>query len=59
MDQEIHKFNAIVHNLWKIWRVASSGTGSYGLQAGKHADKHADKIWAWFEILKACFRSKY
>ena len=28
-DQEIRKSNAIVHNLWKIWRPAPSGTGSY------------------------------
>ena len=31
-DQEICKSNVIVHNLWKIWKPASSGTGSYGRQ---------------------------
>ena len=47
-DREIRKSDAVVHNLWKIWWVAPSGTGSYGRQA--------DKIW---DILKACCRSKY
>ena len=35
VDQDIHKSNAIVHNLWKIWRSAPCGTGSYSRQAGK------------------------
>ena len=34
-DREIHKSDAIVHNLRKIWRLAPSGTGSYGSQAGR------------------------
>ena len=34
-DREIHKSDAIVHNVWKIWRPAPSGTGSYGRQAGR------------------------
>ena len=33
-DQEIRKIDASVHNLWKIWRPAPSGTGSYSRQAG-------------------------
>ena len=34
-DREIRKSDAIVHNLWKIWRPEPSGTGSYGRQAGR------------------------
>jgi len=49
--QGIRKSDGIVHNLWKIWRPAPSGTGSYSRQA--------DEIWARFEILKVCCRSKY
>ena len=45
VDQEIRKYNAIVHNLWKIWKPAPSRTGSYGRQA--------DEIWARYDILKA------
>ena len=41
-DQEIRKFDATVHNLWKIWRPAPSGTRSYSRQAGRLADE----IWA-------------
>ena len=52
--QEICNSYAIVHNLWKIWRLVPSETGSYNKQAGGLADK----IWAWFKILKACCRSK-
>ena len=33
-DQEIRKSYATVHNLYKIWRPAPSGTGSDGRQAG-------------------------
>ena len=35
VDQEIRKSYAIVliASLWKIWRPAPSGTGSYGRQA--------------------------
>ena len=33
-DREIRKFDATVHNLWKIWRPAPSGTRSYSRQAG-------------------------
>ena len=33
-DQKVHKLDAIVHNLQKIWRPAPSGTGSYGRLAG-------------------------
>ena len=33
-DCEIRKSDAIVHNLWKIWRPVPSGTRSYGRQAG-------------------------
>ena len=50
-DREIRKSDAIVHNLWKIWRPASGGAGSYGRQA--------DKIWTRLDILKACYRSKF
>ena len=50
-DREIRKSDAIVHNLWKIWWPAPSGTGSYS--------RLADKIWARLDILKACCRSKY
>ena len=53
-DQEICKSNMIVHNLWKIWRPAPSGTRSYDRQAGSMSDK----IWARYDILKACCRSK-
>ena len=51
VDQAIRKFDAIVHKLWKIWRPAPSGTWQSG--------SPADEIWARFEILKACCRSKY
>ena len=47
----IRKSDAIVHNLWKIWRPVPSGTRSYS--------RMADKIWARLGILKACCRSKY
>ena len=30
-----------------------------GITAGKQAVSQGDEIWARFEILKACFRSKY
>ena len=50
-DREIRKSDAIVHNLWKIWKPAPSGTGSYSRQA--------DEIWARLDILKVCCRSKY
>ena len=33
VDQEIHKLDAIVHNLLKIWRPAPNGTLFYGRQA--------------------------
>ena len=33
-DREICKSDTIVHNLWKIWRPAPSGTESYGRQEG-------------------------
>ena len=33
-DRKIRKWDATVHNLWKIWRLAPSGTQSYGRQAG-------------------------
>ena len=33
-DWEIRKSDAIVHNLWKIWRPVPSGTRSYGRLAG-------------------------
>ena len=48
VDQEICKSNMIVHNLWKIWRLAPSGTRSYGRQAGSQADE----IWVRYEIQK-------
>ena len=51
-DLEIRKSDTTVHNLWKIWRPAPSGTGSY-------AGRLADEIWARLEILKACYRLKY
>ena len=35
VDQKICKSNAIVHNLWKIWRPVPTRTGSYGRQAGR------------------------
>ena len=54
-DQKIRKSNATVCNLRKIWRPAPSGTRSYSRLAGKLADK----IWARFETLKVCCRSKY
>ena len=53
--QEIHKSDATVHNLWKIWRSAPSGTGSYGRQEGSLSDE----IWVRYDILKACCKSKY
>ena len=34
-DREIHKSNAILHNLWKILRPVPSEIGSYGRQAGR------------------------
>ena len=37
VDRKICKFYVIVHNLWKIWRPAPSGTGSYGRWAGRQA----------------------
>ena len=52
VDQDFHKLGATVHNLWKIWRPAPSGTGSYGRQSGSLADE----IWARLEFLKACCR---
>ena len=47
VDRKIRKSDAIVRNLWKIWRPAPSGTQSYG--------RLADKIWARFEILNTQF----
>ena len=32
-DQEIQKFDATVHNIWKIWTPAPSGTESYDSDA--------------------------
>ena len=32
-DQEIRKSNAIVHNLWKLWKPAPNETRSYSRQA--------------------------
>ena len=54
-DWEIQKSEAIVHNLWKIWRPVPSGTRSYGRLAGRLADE----IWASLVIFNACCRSKY
>ena len=34
-DREIRKSDAIVRNLWKIWRPVPSGTQSYGRLAGR------------------------
>ena len=39
VNQETCKSNVIVHSLWKIWKPAPSITGSYGLQAGKQANR--------------------
>ena len=50
-DREIQKSDAIVHNLWKIWRPVPSGIRPYGWLA--------DEIWARFDSLKVCCRSKY
>ena len=36
-DRKIRKWDATVHNLWKIWRPAPSGTQSYGKLAGRQA----------------------
>ena len=55
VDQKIRKSNIIVHSLWKIWRPAPSGTGSYGRQSGSMSDE----IWVRCGILKACCRLKY
>ena len=35
VDRNFRKPHATVHNLWKIWKPAPSGTGSYGRQAGR------------------------
>ena len=45
-NQEIYKSYVSVHNLWKTWRPAPSGTGSYGRQTGSLWDE----IWARLEI---------
>jgi len=42
-DQEIHKSSVIMHNLWKIWRPAPSGTESYGRQVGRQAGRRAGR----------------
>ena len=39
VNREIRKSDAIVRNLWKIWRPAPSGTGSYGKQAGRQVGR--------------------
>ena len=38
-DREIRKSDAIVHDLWKIWRPEHSGIGSYSRQAGRQAGR--------------------
>ena len=30
VDQDFRKYDTTVHNQWKIWRLASRVTGSYG-----------------------------
>ena len=55
VDKSSAQSDAIVHNLWKIWRPVPSGTRSYGRLAGSLADE----IWARLEIFNACCRLKY
>ena len=47
VDRKICKFYAIVHNLWKIWSPAPSGTGSYGRRAGRQAGSQAGRQAGW------------
>ena len=42
---KIHKSDATLHKLLKIWRLAARGNRSYSRQAGSPADK----IWARLE----------
>ena len=47
-NQKIRKLDATVHNLWKIWRPAPSGTRSYGRLAGW---QNLGKAWNFKSLL--------
>ena len=51
VDRKICKLDATVHNLWKFWKPAPSGTG---LTAGR-----LTKFGQGLKFLKLCCRSKY
>ena len=47
-DQKIRKSDTTVHNLWKIWRPAPSGTQSYGRLAGQ---QNLGEAWNFKNLL--------
>ena len=57
VDQDFRKLGTTVHKLWKIWRPARSGTGSYGRQSGSPAGQQFGRrtlgeAWIFKSLLK-------